>query len=511
MSSIRIILCDQLSFEISSLVDIKNTDTVLMCELKQELTYVEHHPKKIAFLLASMRHFAQELIKNKIKVKYIKLDDLNNTQNLTDEVKRAIKELNVKNIIITEPSEYRLKKIIESWPELLNIKIEILTDNRFFCSIQKFLSFAKNKKQLRMEYFYREMRKNYNILMQPNSKPINEQWNYDKDNRKPPSDNLKSPKRISHKKSKILQEVLFLVKKNFSHHFGDLEPFYYAVTRKQALIELKHFIKYLLPYFGDYQDAMMKGEAYLYHSLLSSYINAGLLLPFEVCKMAEEAYFSGLVPINSAEGFIRQILGWREYVRGVYWLKMPEYANLNYLEAYNPLPSFYWGAKTNMACISDVVKQTKEHSYSHHIQRLMITGNFALLAALDVKEVQKWYLEVYSDAYEWVEMPNTLGMALFADGGILGSKPYAASGKYIDKMSNFCKSCIYNPKDLLGDKACPFNALYWDFLARNYDKLNSNQRLSFMYSMLAKFSLDKKEAIKQKAKQIIKLMQKNLL
>jgi deoxyribodipyrimidine photolyase-related protein len=341
--------------------------------------------------------------------------------------------------------------------------------------------------------------------------PTGGQWNYDKDNRKPPIKGLASLKRICHPKSTILKEVLALVAEKFSDHFGQLQPFHYAVTREEALIELNHFIQLILPKFGDYQDAMVKGEAYLNHSLLSSYINAGLLLPLEVCQKAEEAYRNGHVPLNSAEGFIRQILGWREYVRGIYWLKMPEYGELNYLEAKTPLPDFYWGAKTTMACMTEVVAHTREHAYSHHIQRLMVTGNFALIAGLDVKQVQEWYLAVYSDAYEWVEMPNTLGMALFGDGGILGSKPYAASGQYIHKMSNFCDHCCYNPKDTLGEKACPFNALYWDFLARNREKLRDNHRLSFMYSTWDKFDMAKQQAIKDKASHSLNCMQKGTL
>jgi deoxyribodipyrimidine photolyase-related protein len=297
----------------------------------------------------------------------------------------------------------------------------------------------------------------------------------------------------------ILNEVLELVTKQFPDHFGTLQPFHYAVTREQAIVELDDFIERILPYFGAYQDAMVKGEPYLNHSLLSSYINAGLLLPLEVCQKAEAMYRKNKAPLNAVEGFIRQILGWREYVRGIYWLKMPQYGELNYLDAKLTLPSFYWGGKTNMACISEVVKQTKEHAYSHHIQRLMVTGNFALLAGLDVQQVQAWYLTVYSDAYEWVEMPNTLGMALFGDGGILGSKPYAASGKYINKMSNFCKKCSYNSLEMLGKKACPFNALYWDFFARNRKKLEFIQRLTFVYGTWDKFGALKQELIKTQA------------
>ena len=482
VNKLRLILSDQLSSSISSLNDIEQDDVVLMCEVIQEATYVKHHPKKIAFLFAAMRHFAEELKAKDISIQYIKLTDLENTGSLIGEVARVVKALNVKCLIITEPSEYRIRKMIESFQESLNISVEIRPDNRFLCSVQEFKSWSHDKKQLRMEYFYREMRKKYNILIESDGNPTGGKWNYDKENRKPPIKGLKSPERISHKKSAILKDVLELVAEKFSDHFGNLEPFNYAITSEQAMMELRHFIDYILPNFGDYQDSMVKGEAYLNHSLLSSYINSGLLLPLEVCKQVELAYRHGKAPLNAAEGFIRQVLGWREYVRGIYWLKMPDYAKLNYLEAKTNLPDFYWGSKTNMVCMSEAVSHTRDHAYSHHIQRLMVTGNFALIAGLDVKQVQEWYLAVYSDAYEWVEMPNTLGMALFGDGGILGSKPYAASGKYIQKMSNFCDYCPYNPQDTIGENACPFNALYWDFIARNRDKLADNHRL-FMFTV----------------------------
>ena len=511
MSKICLILADQLSHCVSSLIDIQPDDTVLMCEVMEEATYVKHHPKKIAFLFAAMRHFAAELKEKSIHVRYVKLTDPENTMSLTGEVERAVKQLNAKGIILTEPGEYRIKKMMESCQESLGIPVEIRLDERFLSSVQEFKAWAEDKKQMRMEYFYREMRKKYHILIESDGNPTGGKWNYDKENRKPPIKGLKSPKRISHKKSAILKEVLSLVAEKFSDHFGDLEPFHYAITREQALIELEDFIECILPNFGDYQDAMVKGEAYLNHSLLSSYINAGLLLPLEVCQQAEEAYRKGKVPLNAVEGFIRQILGWREYVRGIYWLKMPDYAELNYLEAKTDLPDFYWGSKTHMACVDEVVAHTRKHAYSHHIQRLMVTGNFALIAGLDVKQVQEWYLAVYSDAYEWVEMPNTLGMALFGDGGIMGSKPYAASGKYIHKMSNFCDYCSYDPQDMLGDNACPFNALYWDFLARNRDKLEGNHRLSYVYITWDKFSTNKQQAIISKASDTLKRMQGGVL
>lgn len=511
MSTLRLVLGDQLSECLSSLGDAQPHDTILMCEVMEEATYVKHHPKKIAFLFAAMRHFAAELAAKGYKVRYVKLTDSANTGSFTGEIKRAVNECGATRVIVTEPGEYRVRQMMETWQHLLGVPVEIRDDDRFLCSTQDFQRWAKGKKQLRMEFFYREMRKRYHILMEMEGKPVGGKWNYDSENRKPPTKGLKSPKRISHKKSAILREVLALVAEKFSGHFGTLEPFHYAVTRKQALIELEDFITHILPHFGDHQDAMVKGEAYLNHSLLSTYINAGLLLPLEICQQAEAAYYKGKIPLNAVEGFIRQILGWREYVRGIYWLKMPEYGELNYLEATTPLPAFYWGTKTHMACVAEAVSHTREHAYSHHIQRLMVTGNFALIAGLDVKQVQQWYLEVYSDAYEWVEMPNTLGMTLFGDGGMLGSKPYAASGKYIHRMSNFCEGCRYNPAEMLGESACPFNALYWDFLARNRKKLEGNQRLPYVYSTWDKFGAQKQHAINSKAALTLTHMQEGTL
>jgi deoxyribodipyrimidine photolyase-related protein len=500
MSFLCLILGDQLSESISSLQGLdKANDLILICEVQEEATYVRHHKKKIAFLFSAMRHFAEELILQGFTVRYVKLDDPDNTGNLEGEVKRALSEINASRIIVTEPGEYRLLQVFKSWPDKFNLAVDIRPDTRFLCHIEGFKRWASGKKELRMEYFYREMRKQYNILMEPNGKPVGGQWNLDKENRKPPSKGMASPKRLSYKKSAITLEVLNLVRERFHDHFGTLEPFHFAVTRSQALKELQHFIDEILPQFGDYQDAMVAGEPYLYHSLISSYLNAGLLLPLEICSLVETAYRSGKAPLNAVEGFIRQILGWREYVRGIYWLHMPEYGQLNFLDAKRPLPEFFWTAKTNLFCVAEAVRHTRDYAYSHHIQRLMITGNFALLAGINPVEVCEWYLLVYADAYEWVELPNTLGMALFADGGIMASKPYAASGKYINRMSNFCQHCQYDPLQTTGEKACPFNALYWDFLARHEDKLQGNQRLSYMYANWHKQMPEKQVAIRKQA------------
>lgn len=503
MKSLRLVLGDQLTPTVSILRDVGPDDVILLCEVMEEATYVHHHPKKIAFLFSAMRHFAKELEKRGHTVRYVALDDPENSGNFEGEVRRALSETGASRVIVTEPGEYRLLAKFRSWPIAKHHPVEIRPDDRFLCAIDEFKAWAAGYKQLRMEYFYRYMRKKHGLLVKKNGEPVGGQWNFDKDNRKSPPKGLSSPKRISHRKDQITQSVLALVKQRFSHHFGNLEPFHYAVTREQALRELDHFITHLLPHFGDYQDAMVMGEPYLYHSLISSYLNAGLLVAEEVCRSAESAYRSGSAPLNSVEGFIRQVLGWREYVRGVYWLHMPEYGERNFLEAKEPLPDFYWTAETKMACVAEAVRHTRDHAYSHHIQRLMVTGNFALLAGLDVKQVQEWYLAVYSDAYEWVEMPNTLGMTLFGDGGILGSKPYAASGKYIQKMSTFCSGCRYSPKETTKPDSCPFNALYWDFLSRNEDKLRTNHRLVNVFATWNRFAPAKKEAILTKAAAVL--------
>lgn len=508
MSILRLILADQLNESLASLNGVdKKRDVILFCEVITEATYVPHHPKKIAFLFSAMRHFSETLQEQGFRVRYITLDNPSNTGSFDGEIARAVNELKPQKIILTAPGEWRVLQMMTQWEGLLGIPVEILEDSRFLCNQSEFSRWAGAKKQFRMEFFYREMRKKYHILIDADGNPVGGEWNYDKENRKPPKSGMRIPKRFTHIKSEMTKEVLNLVEQRFGHHFGTLLPFNYAVTRPQALMELEHFIDKILPYFGDYQDAMILGEPYLYHSLISSYLNAGLLLPLEICQKAEKAYFENKAPLNAVEGFIRQILGWREYVRGIYWHQMPSYADLNYFNATLPLPDFYWGEKTQMVCISEAVRHTKDHAYSHHIQRLMITGNFALLAGLDVRQVQAWYLAVYSDAYEWVEMPNTLGMALFGDGGIMGSKPYAASGKYIQRMSNYCQTCRYNPNEMTGDTACPFNALYWDFLVRNDSKLRGNQRMAYMFATWDKFNLEKQQKIREHAKTVLLRMQ----
>lgn len=501
MDRLCIIFWDQLSLDLSSLkvIDKKN-DTILMFELKEQCTYVKHHKKKLVFLLSAMRHFAKELIKKGYKLNYVKLDDPNNTQTLAGEVKRIAKKIKVKKIITTLPGDYYL------YQSLLKLKstfdIEIFEDDRFLSSRQEFSEWAKNKKSLRMEFFYREMRKKYQILVQ-NDLPEGGKWNYDSENRGFPKNKLTIPPHYKSSTDKITKDVIKLVEKNFPEHFGDIEPFYFAVTRSSALQALELFIQERLPVFGNYQDVMIQGQPWLFHSHISMYINAGLLSPLECIKAAEDEFYNNNVPLNSAEGFIRQILGWREFVRGIYWLKMPAYKSENYLKAKRKLPAFYWTANTEMNCVKQCITETKENAYAHHIQRLMVLGNFALLAGINPNAVNEWYLIVYADAHEWVELPNVTGMILFADGGYLASKPYAASGAYIHKMSNYCENCSYNVKLKKGADACPFNYLYWNFLLEHKNLLKKNHRLAMIYASLSRMSQAKIKQIRADSKSFL--------
>jgi deoxyribodipyrimidine photolyase-related protein len=493
MTTLRIVLGEQLTRGISSLRDHQPGDTVLMMEVAEEATYVRHHKQKLTLIFSAMRHFAGELRADGLSVDYIRLDDPANTGSFTSEVQRAIARHTPSRIVVTEPGEWRVMEMMKSWGA------EILTDDRFFATPATFAAWAKGRKQLRMEFFYRDMRRASGLLME-GDEPTGGQWNFDHDNRKSLPKDVTPPKRQRFEPDAITAEVMAMVQQRFPGHFGDLEPFGWAVTRGDALEALDHFIKACLPNFGDYQDAMKQGNVFLYHSIISPYLNIGLITPREICERAEQAWSQGHAPLNAVEGFIRQILGWREYVRGLYWLKMPHYAETNALDAHRPLPDVYWTGKTELNCLAQAIGDTRRHAYAHHIQRLMVTGNFALLAGLSPREVEQWYLLVYADAFEWVELPNTHGMALFADGGVMASKPYAASGAYIDRMSDYCSHCRYDPAVKLGPKACPFNYLYWDFLIRNEAKLKSNPRMAMPYRTLAKMDAERKAEIARQSK-----------
>ena len=497
MPALRIILGDQLSNEISSLSGINaEEDIVLICEVFAEATYVKHHKKKIVFLFSAMRHFAEELrVEKNYQVEYLKLNDPEPIQSFTQAVEKTLAKHKIDKIIVTSPGEYRVLTEINIWQDLFGIPVDIREDARFLCNQVEFKNWSKDRKNLRMEYFYREMRKKYSILMD-GDQPIGGKWNFDLENRKPPNPNFDIPETFSSEPDAVTLDVMQLVEDKFSDHMGVLSDFHFAINAAQAKIALKQFIDERLKYFGDFQDAMIQGKPWMYHSHVGLYLNCGLLSPLECIQAAEQAYHDSHAPLNAVEGFIRQILGWREFVRGIYWNEMPDYASLNFFEAERDLPAFYWDADTKMNCMHQSVKETSQNAYAHHIQRLMVLGNFALLTGIDPVQVNAWFLSVYADAFEWVELPNVSGMALFADGGYLASKPYAAGGGYINKMSNYCKSCSYSVTKKSGPDACPFNYLYWDFLERNRNKLGNNHRIGMMYKVYDRMSEEKKEMIK---------------
>lgn len=494
MVRIVAILGDQLSPDISSLKKAdKTSDIVLMAEVMGEATYVRHHPKKIALIFSAMRHFAAELRAEGWAVDYVQLEDPQNSGSFSGEIERAVIRHSAQEVLSTEAGEWRVRDEMLALPQA-----KILRDDRFVATDAEFAAWAKDRKELRMEFFYRNMRRKTGLLMD-GDRPEGGKWNFDADNRKPAKADLFMPTPLQTSPDEVTREVLERVGRIFGENFGDLEPFWFATDREGAEAAAAHFISEALPRFGDYQDAMLTGEPFLYHSLLSIYLNIGLLDPLTLCKQAEKTYSDGKAPLNAVEGFIRQIIGWREYIRCIYVWAGRDYLDRNHFGAARDLPAYFWGAGTNMKCMAEAIGQTRAHAYAHHIQRLMVTGNFAMLAGIDPKQVQKWYLEVYADAFEWVEAPNVIGMSQFADGGLLASKPYAASGAYINRMSDYCGSCQYDVTGKTAPNACPFNALYWDFLDRNREVLGDNHRLRLAYRNWDNMKADAKEAIKAKA------------
>ena len=477
------ILGDQLSHQLASLRDVDAADAVvLMMEVAEETTYVRHHQRKIALILSAMRHFADELRAAGWTVDYVRLDDPDNAGSFTGEVIRAVERHRPASIRIVEPGEWRVKTAIDGWAGQCGVPVDVLPDDRFICSILEYQTWAQARNELMMEYFYRDMRRKTGLLMTADGKPEGGQWNLDKENRAPPKRGMNFPEPMHFAPDQTTTEVMALVAARFGGHFGRLENFALPVTAAQATRALDHFIRTALPDFGTYQDAMVTGQDWLYHSWLSPALNLGLLTPLQVASAAADAYAAGAVPLNAAEGFIRQIIGWREYVRGYYWLEMPEVADANALEATRPLPEFYWTGETDMLCMAEAIRNTRDNGYAHHIQRLMVLGNFAMLAGVRPQDVADWFLVVYLDAYEWVELPNVIGMSQHADGGRLATKPYAGGGAYINRMSDHCGRCRYDVKQKTGPDACPFNALYWDFLARHERRFRRNRRMTQMYA-----------------------------
>ena len=501
MARLGLIFGDQLNRDHALLDQLDpGNDRLLMGELIDEASYVPHHGQKIALIFAAMRQFACELGEAGWQVDYQRFDPDSAVRRFTDLVRAASERHAIDEILVSWPGEWRVLEQVRGWEKELGVAVTVLPDSRFLNPLEEFERWAEGRKQLRMEFFYRDMRRRTGLLMD-GDQPVGGEWNYDADNRKRWSGEPPAARPMRFSPDEITREVLELVRAQLPF-FGELDGFDYPVTPTQARRALAHFVHSALPWFGDFQDAMPDGEDYLFHSRLSSSLNLGLLSPLEVCRSAEQAWQEGHAPLNAVEGFVRQVIGWREYVRGLYWLKMPDYAEMNALQADQPLPSWYWTGKTRMRCLQQAIDATRRNAYAHHIQRLMVTGNFALLLGVVPKEICEWYLAVYADAYDWVELPNTLGMVMHADGGIMASKPYAASGKYIQRMGDHCKHCAYQVGETLGEKACPFNALYWDFLDRHQKQLASNPRMKMMYRNLERMDPDRREAITRRAQQL---------
>ncbi|MFU8848426.1 MAG: cryptochrome/photolyase family protein [Opitutales bacterium] len=481
-------------------------DGVWMAEVTHESTHVWTHKQRIVLFLAAMRHFRDALSARGFPVHYTQLDDPKPTTQLSERLGIDLRALRPEQVIASRPGEWRVLEGLKAVCQENDVELQVREDRHFYTTPEDFAAHAAGRKSLRMEYFYRELRKRFKVLMDSEGKPEGGDWNFDKDNRcsfgkTGPEAPGPGPK---HRPDALTQEVIDLVEARFPKHPGSLAQFRWPVTRDEAKRELDNFIRDRLPFFGQYQDAMWQGEPWLYHSCISASLNLKLLDPREVVEAAEAAYRSGRAPIAAVEGFIRQILGWREYVRGIYWTHMPDYLEGNAMEAEEDLPDFYWTGETELACLRDSIGQTLEHGYAHHIQRLMVTGLYALLLGVRPQRVHEWYLAVYVDAVEWVELPNTLGMSQYGDGGLMASKPYVATGKYIQKMSNYCQACPMNPAKRTGEDACPFTTLYWDYLMRHEAKLRKNQRMSLQVRNLDRISADEKEAIRVRADKIRK-------
>lgn len=496
-----IVLGDQLDESSSALEDVDpQQDLVWMAEAAEESTHVWSAKQRIVVFLSAMRHFAQSLRERGLALMYSRLDDADNRGTLALALAQAIAQVQPARLVMTAPGDWRVLQALRAVAKQHHLPLDVRDDTHFFSTVREFAAHAKGRKQLRLEYWYRELRRKHHILMEGDA-PLGGQWNFDADNRasfgKEGPQQVPPPTRF--RPDAITEDLIALVNTRFAAHPGSLETFGWPVTRAQALLALQSFIDQRLALFGKYEDAMWSGQAWLYHSHLSCALNLKLLNAREVVHAAQAAYHSGHAPLAAVEGFIRQILGWREYVRGIYWLHMPDYLERNALDAQQALPAWYWTGKTEMACLQDAIGQTLAHGYAHHIQRLMVTGLYALLLGVKPQAVHAWYLAVYVDAVEWVELPNTLGMSQFGDGGLMASKPYVASGKYIQRMSNHCAGCPYDPALSSGPKACPFTNLYWDFLIRHEAPMKKNPRMAMQLKNLARLEGDARAAITAQA------------
>jgi deoxyribodipyrimidine photolyase-related protein len=504
MKTLRLILGDQLNESHSwfSSVD----DQILYCifEMRQETDYVQHHIQKVIGFFAAMRAFGERLKEKGHRVHYFKINDTKNHQNLEKNIKLLIEQNNIEHFEYQAPDEYRLDEQLRAICSALKISYKCDDSEHFLTTRDELSSFFEGKKQLLMERFYRYMRKKHHILM-VGEQPEGGIWNYDHNNRKKwkGSPGIPMYKAFKNEAKTICDDIAKSKIKTIGHFKG---PFFeYPINLKQAQHQLSYFCKNLLPYFGDYQDALHSDEVYLFHSRLSFAMNLKIISPREVIYAVLNEYKKNkeAVTIAQVEGFIRQVIGWREYMRGMYWKEMPEYKGLNELGNNEKIPDFFWTGKTKMNCLKKTIKNSLDYAYAHHIQRLMITGNYLLLTQTHPDAVDDWYLGIYIDALQWVQLPNTRGMSQYADGGKIATKPYVSSGSYINKMSNYCSSCQYNVKERLGPNACPFNSLYWNFLDDKKQKLAKNQRMRMMYSVLNKFSSEEVHKMKLRASEIM--------
>ncbi|VXC62905.1 (6-4) photolyase [Enterobacterales bacterium 8AC] len=503
MTELRLILGDQLNPEHSWFRQQSDHIVYVMLELQQETRYVCHHAQKIIAIFAAMREFARQLREQGHRVRYVQLDDPSNRGSLTDNLDALIAYYQAVTFSWQLPDEWRLDEQLKRWSATCAIKTITVDSEHFFCERHEVSAFFGQRKSWRMEHFYREMRRRERVLMRPDATPEGGEWNYDAENRKPWKGHPAPPDdhRPMHNHTALWHTLTALEVPSFGEaHAGD---FRWPLDRKEALGGLERFVRDDLRHFGDWQDAMHTDSWHLFHSLISFALNTKMLSPREVVANVQAAWQRGEVPLACAEGFIRQVLGWREYVRGVYWAKMPGYRDNNFFHHQRPLPDWFWNGNTKMNCMAQVIGQSLDHAYAHHIQRLMIVGNFALLAGLAPAQVHEWYLGIYIDAFEWVELPNTLGMSQFTDGGLLASKPYVSSAAYINKMSNYCSQCKYNPRERTGENACPFNALYWHFFIQHQSALGHNPRLSMVYHQIKKFSPQEHENITQHVKNLL--------
>jgi deoxyribodipyrimidine photolyase-related protein len=505
MKTLRLILGDQLNSNHSWFKTKDDSVTYLLMEIRTETDYATHHIQKIVGFFSAMKSFANELIKKKHHVIYINLNDENNLQSFDKNIQYLIEKHQFTNFEYQLPDEFRLDKLLKNFCNSLSISNSVVDSEHFYTSRTELGTFFEGKKTFLLESFYRAMRKKHNVLMEED-KPTTGKWNYDGENRKKiPKEHKPTPPLIF---NNDVSDIVNEIKKTDIKTIGNIDEknFVWPINREQSLELLDFFVKNCLHLFGSFQDAMTPNEWSLYHSRISFSMNIKMISPQEVIEacIAEWQNRSNEIEFNQLEGFVRQIIGWREYMRGIYWLKMPEYAEMNYFNNQEKLPDWFWTGKTKMNCMKDAINQSLDYAYAHHIQRLMITGNFALLAGIHPDEVDAWYLGIYIDAIQWVEITNTRGMSQFADGGIVGTKPYVSSASYIDKMSHYCGTCFYKKALKTGEKSCPFNSLYWNFYDRNEDKLGKNPRIGMMYNVWRKMKPEAKVELLQQADYYLK-------